>query len=331
MTRLSDGAGSAGTFSVSGEDKVVTLVLPELPPEPVTVTVWATDGRNGPRINDELVWDLTQDGTALVDTQPSPGLKLDLIKGEYVVSVLRPADEATAEVRFGVGIVNKNVVLELPEYRPLASIEAPRTAVAGSLVDVRWTGPDQPNDFISVVSPGADEGAWVEYTYTREGPLLQLLMPPVEGEFEIRYVLNDGRKTLVRRPITVTPVTATITAPDALRAGATETIDWTGPDYPNDFIAVTTRGEEGYINYTYTREGSPMGLQMPGEPGDYDIIYTMNQKRTVIARVPISVTGVEFDLSAPETAVAGSTIQVDWTGPGLSERLYRRGRNRSEQ
>ncbi|MDJ0824032.1 MAG: VWA domain-containing protein [Rhodobacter sp.] len=314
VTRDKDGASATRDFSVEDTHRTVVLVLPELPPEPVRVRFFATDGKNGPRINDDLVWDVAGD-EAIVDTELASNLDLQLVKGEYTVSVLRPIDEAYAELRFGVGTVNKTVVLELPEYRPDATIEAPDSAVAGSTVQVRWTGPDNKNDFISVAARDADEGAWIEYTYTREGPLLNLRMPPEEGSYELRYVLNDGRKALTRRAIEVTPVAATITPPDSLPAGATVSIDWTGPDYKNDFLAVVAPGDEGWINYTYTREGSPLGLQMPGEPGDYDIIYTMDQKRTVLERVSITVTGVDFSVSAPESAAVGSEVTVDWTGP----------------
>ena len=315
VLREKDGAAADRGFTVDGYETVI-LNLPALPPEPVRVQVFATDGRNGPRIGDDLVWDLSSGGgEAVVETELSPNLDLQLVKDEYVVSVLRPADEAYAELRFGVGTVPKTVVLELPEFRPAATLEAPETAVAGSTVQVRWTGPDAQNDFVAVAAPDANEGAWIEYTYTREGPLVNLRMPPEEGTYELRYVLNDGRKALTRRTIEVTPVTATIALPDSLPAGATVSVDWTGPDYRNDFLAVVAPGDDGWINYTYTREGSPLGLQLPGEPGEYEIVYTMDQKRTILTRVPITVTGIDFAVSAPETAPAGGTLTVDWTGP----------------
>ncbi len=310
-----DGATDERGFSVDGYETVV-LVLPELPPEPVRVRIFATDGKNGPRIGDDLIWDLgTGSGTALLDARSAPNLDVELGRDEYVVSVLRPIDEAYAELRFGVGEVPKTLVLELPEYRPGATLDAPDTAIAGETIQVRWTGPDAKNDFISVSAPGAAGSTWEGYTYTREGPLLNLRMPAVAGSYEIRYILSDGRKVLVSRPVEVTAVRASITAPPELPAGATVQVDWTGPDYQNDYIAVTESGEETYINYTYTREGSPLGLKLPGKPGTYDIIYTLNQDREIIARVPIVVTGLKYEVSAPKAAPAGSTVQVDWTGP----------------
>ncbi len=317
VLRDQDGATAERGFAVDATHQTVVVVLPELPPDPVRVTVFALDGENGPVTGGELVWDLTDgDGNAVVSAQMSDRLELDLTRGEYVVSVLRVLDEASAEQRFGVGQVNKTLRLALPEYRPAATLEAPEKAIAGELVPVRWTGPDAQNDFIAIAGPEMQGGQWENYTYTREGPLLDLRMPPTPGRYEIRYILSDGRKVLASRPIEVTGVEAGITPPAELPAGATVQVDWTGPDYQNDFIAVTERGEEGWINYTYTREGSPLGLLLPGEPGEYDFVYTLNQDREIIARVPVKVTGVSFSVTAPASAPAGSKVPVDWAGPG---------------
>ncbi|MCG6903814.1 MAG: VWA domain-containing protein [Rhodobacter sp.] len=316
VLRSADGASAARDFPVGNTHQTVILNLPGLPPQPVRVHARATDGRNGPVINDDLIWDVTDGaGNNVVDTEIAPGLDLQLVKGEYTVSVLRPVDEAFAEQRFGVGSVDKRIVLELPEYRPLATLEAPATAVAGSDLQVRWTGPDAKNDFVSVAEPAAEGARWINYTYTRQGPLLTVQMPPRPGTYELRYILADGRKILGTHPITVTAVAASVTPPADLPAGASVAVDWQGPDYKNDFLAVTRPGEDKWINYTYTRQGTPLTLQMPPEPGDYDVIYVMDQDRTILVRVPVKVTGIDFAVGGPETAAAGSTIAVDWVGP----------------
>jgi Ca-activated chloride channel family protein len=54
---------------------------------------------------------------------------------------------------------------------------------------------------------------------------------------------------------------------------------------------------------------------MPTEPGTYELRYVANQDRTVLASRVIEVVAVTASLMAPETAVAGSTIEVAWEGP----------------
>ncbi|MFY0660955.1 MAG: VWA domain-containing protein [Shimia sp.] len=286
---------------------------PEPEPQPVQVSIVATDGKNGPVVTTPLIWDLAGDNT-IHDKHSAPSLKEALLEGTYTVTVLRPEDEATAEARFGVGSVNKRVVLELPEYKPPATVSGPQSAPAGSTIAVDWSGPNAKDDFIAAVDP--DTNKWITYAYTREGSPLDLQMPPKPGAYELRYILNDGRKPLASHPIAATEVAVSLSAPDELVAGATVPVDWIGPDYDGDYVSVTKPGDEKWITYTYTRDGNPMMLQMPGAPGDYEMVYTMSQNRTIIHREPISVAALAYDLQTDSSAGAGARLIVSWTGPG---------------
>ena len=287
---------------------------PEPEPDPVSLLAYAIDGRHGPRIPEGLIWNLTSLDGVILENQAVSDIRIEVERGEYMISVLRIADESFAEQRFGIGSVDKQVVLELPEFRPPATIEGPATAIAGSTVQVRWSGPDQKGDLISVADPDTSS-PWINYAYTKNGPLLDLVMPPVEGEYELRYVSSDHRKVLATQKITVTPVAASVTPSDTLPAGATVLVDWVGPDYQSDVIAVTEPGEDQLINYVYTKHGSPADLVLPPDPGDYDIVYRMSLKNRMLVRVPVTVTGLQYSVSAPASAPAGSEVQVDWVGP----------------
>ena len=314
--RGKDNAKIALGFPVRLDTELVTLVFPALPPEPVTIAYEAYIEETNTLIKDPLVWDVYDaEGTAIVSSNVVYKDKVDLLPGEYRIEVLRPEDESFASAKVTVSDSAKTVKLKLPKIVKLATVSAPETAVAGSTVMVEWTGPNEEDDFISVTTVDGSSGSWDEYTYTKEGSPLKLLMPASGGTYEIRYVLNKGRESLAATTVKVTPVTATLTPPAELAAGSTVSVAWTGPNYPQDFIAVAKKGEDGWINYAYTKDGSPAALQMPGEAGDYDIIYTMEQDRTVIQRVGITVTDIEFGLTAPETAIAGSIVDVAWVGP----------------
>lgn len=293
---------------------VIATPVPAPEPDPVSLSAHAIDGRNGPRITEGLVWNLTSPDGAILENQAVSDIRTELDRGEYLISVLRIADETFAEQRFGIGSVDKRVVLELPEFRPPATIEGPVAAIAGSTIQVRWSGPDQKGDLISVADP-KKSSPWINYAYTKNGPLLDLVLPSVEGEYELRYVSSDHRKVLATQRISVTPVEASVTPPEALPAGATVLVDWDGPDYQNDVIAVTESGTDKLINYVYTMPGSPAELMLPPDPGDYDIVYRMSQKNRMLARVPVTVTSLQYTLSAPTSAPAGSDVQVDWIGP----------------
>jgi Ca-activated chloride channel family protein len=53
---------------------------------------------------------------------------------------------------------------------------------------------------------------------------------------------------------------------------------------------------------------------MPVEPGEYELRFVQGNSK-VIARQPITVAEATATLSAKETAIAGETVSVDFTGP----------------
>ncbi|KUF11863.1 vWA domain-containing protein [Pseudoponticoccus marisrubri] len=277
------------------------------------VTLVATSGEGGARIDAPLMWSLRSGDTPLVDFQRAPQIVQELPAGRYTATVLRPEDEASAETRFDVTEGGMTVTLVLPSQLPAASVTGPETAVAGATVQVDWDGPDTRNDYITVSRP--DDTGYVNYVYTRNGTPGALVMPPEPGRYELRYVLADGRVTLAAQEITVTPAEATLDAPAEAPMGATLPVGWTGPDYRNDYIAVSPAGESGYVNYRYTRQGAPAELVMPPRAGAYELRYIMAQDNTVLATRPITVTEIAATLDAPATAAAGEALSVAWEGP----------------
>jgi Ca-activated chloride channel family protein len=256
---------------------------------------------------------LTQGDDLLVDFERGASLTQDLPSGSYTVSVLRPEDEASVALDFVVADAGQTLTLILPSSLPDASVSGPATAVAGATITVDWDGPDAKNDYLTVAKP--DDKGYVNYVYTREGTPAPLLMPPEPGGYELRYVMADGKVTLASQPITVTEAAASLDAPSEAPAGATIPISWVGPDYKNDYIGVSRPDEDGYVNYTYTREGAPLDLILPSEPGTYELRYFMSQDKTVLATQPITVTDVSATLDVPATAAAGAELPVTWTGP----------------
>jgi len=53
----------------------------------------------------------------------------------------------------------------------------------------------------------------------------------------------------------------------------------------------------------------------PSQAGAYEVRYTLASPRVILARVPLSVTEGDYSLSAPDVVAAGSTFEVDWSGP----------------
>lgn len=240
-----------------------------------------------------------------------------------IAAMTAPTEAGTYEVRYRMGqdgVILARALINVVEE--VASLTAPTTAVAGSTIELAWTGPGNDGDFISV-TPVTGEGFHRigNSVGTDEGSPTNLLMPSAPGDYVLEYVLAEGRTRVTSVPITVTPAAATLTAPTTAVAGATIDVGWTGPDYDNDFIAITLVDGEGYYrfaNSTRTSEGTPLSLLMPPIPGSYIVEYVEGQDRTAITTVPITVTQPEASLIAPASAVAGSSLDIGWTGPDYS-------------
>ncbi|MFQ5739198.1 MAG: hypothetical protein ACE5JX_09290 [Acidobacteriota bacterium] len=198
-----------------------------------------------------------------------------------------------------------------------ASLETPVEVAAGAEFEVAWTGPDNQNDYVTIVEKGAPEGTYRDYKYTREGSPLGLVASETPGEFEVRYVAGETKDILVSAPITVTEVEASLDAPGEVGAGARFGASWTGPDNKNDYVTIVEKGapQGKYGSYTYTRQGSSLELTASEDPGDYEIRYVMAQSKRILASRPIRVTSVEADLTVPSEVMINTPVETTWAGP----------------
>jgi len=201
-----------------------------------------------------------------------------------------------------------------------ASLEGPAEAQGGSKITVKWTGPNNDQDYVTVVAKDAPDGAYRDYKYTRDGNPLELTVPNEAGAFELRYASDLSGKTLFSRPIVLKLATYALEAPAQVSAGGVITVKWTGPNNDRDYVTLVKKGEpEGtYREYFYTRNANPGTLQAPLEAGDYELRYSSDNGSKTLASRAISVKAVgagTYALEAPREAVAGSKVSVQWTGP----------------
>src|SRR5690625_4856683 len=201
-----------------------------------------------------------------------------------------------------------------------ASLDTPASATAGETIQVEWDGPDYSNDYIAVFEVDAGNRDDLHYTRTSQGNPLNLKMPEQAGTYEIRYILQNSKTELATHTIEVGEVEASLSAPDTATAGETIQLEWDGPDYSNDYIAVfeVDASNRDDLHYTRTSQGNPLNLKMPEQAGTYEIRYTLYRSKTELATHTIEVGEVEASLRTPDTATAGETIQVEWDGPDYS-------------
>ncbi|MCC5972932.1 MAG: VWA domain-containing protein [Rubellimicrobium sp.] len=279
----------------------------------------------------EAALDFAQQATAgetLPVTWDGPGYRDDFIgvsiEGERYTNYAWTRDGSPAQLRMptepgdyvisyylgqgNVPLVSRPVTVS----EVAATLDFAEQAMAGETLSVTWEGPGYRDDFIGVSIEGE---RYTNYAWTRDGSPAQLRMPTEPGDYVISYYLGQGNVAIASRPVTVSEVAATLEAQDTALVGETVPVTWTGPGYRDDFIGVSVEGER-YTNYSWTRDGSPAQLRMPAQPGDYVITYYLGQGNVPIASRTIRVVAAEVALTAPEVAEIGSTVVVDWIGPG---------------
>ena len=193
------------------------------------------------------------------------------------------------------------------------SIESQDIAGVGIRIPVIWTGPDEEFDYIAIAERGSDE--LINLTRTSQGSPLELEMPTSPGEFELRYISNKFDAVLSTRPISVNETSVTLDAVDEASVGESVSVNWEGPDEQYDVIGVGRIGESSLVNKVYTEKGSPLKVQMPTQPGEYELRYILYQDKTALSSRLINVVAATVSLDAVDEASVGESVSVTWEGP----------------
>jgi len=199
----------------------------------------------------------------------------------------------------------------------VATVDGPAQVAAGAKFQVRWTGPANTRDYVGIGSlePGATP--YLTYEYAREGNPLSFTAPDKAGDYELRYFLGNGDKVIGSKRFTVGSVSASVSVPAQVGAGARFSVAWKGPNNARDFITMVKAGtpEKRYERYEYTSAGNPLELRAPDQPGEYEVRYLTAQSYATLASTKITVGAISASLQAPAEAVGGSSIAVRWKGP----------------
>jgi hypothetical protein len=249
-------------------------------------------------------------GASLELTWTGPGYALDFISidtvgapdrayGPYAyarsssVTITAPERAGAYVVRYHLGRTYR-VIGQAPLVvgSVTASVTAAASAPAGSEVEVSWTGPANPTDFLSIDSVGMPDNGYGNYAYAAAGNPLMIRVPETPGAYEVRYHTGGSYAVLGRTPLQVLANSATVSGPPSAAGGSEFAVAWTGPDNSGDYITIVPAGapNRDYLAYAYTRAGAPATLEAPLEPGDYEIRYMTGGLRDVLASAPIAIT-----------------------------------------
>ncbi|MBF7052555.1 VWA domain-containing protein [Halomonas sp. KAO] len=300
---------------------------PEPAPDPVPTAELTTADTAPAGSVIEVEWegpDSPRDYITIVEAGAPEGSYLDYTRTNQgsPLTITAPDALGSYEIRYvhqqsGDTLATHSVTLTPVE----ASLDAPDEAVAGSVIKVEWEGPDNPRDYITIVEAGAPEGSYLDYTRTNQGSPLTITAPDALGNHEIRYVIQQSKRTLASQPITLVPARAQLMVNDPILPSGRFQVEWIGPDNPRDYITIVEAGapEGSYTDYVRTSRGSPVTLDAPAEPGEYEVRYVIQQSGRTLASLPVSVGAGEVSLAIEGSPEAGGVIKVNWQGPGRYE------------
>ncbi|MBX3690510.1 VWA domain-containing protein [Dokdonella sp.] len=232
--------------------------------------------------------------------------------GEYELRYVSPSREQQVLARVALAIGD----LE-------AAIQAPDSAVAGTTLTVIARGPVAGEHWVGFVEPGQGAGAYIAHHYARlsaSGEPLEIKVPGEAGDYELRYVLNEGERVAYSRPIRVVTSETRVDGPAQVMAGDLVVIQATGPLDGGHWIgfAPAGSGAGAYVANAYFRPEAASGsgtVTAPFEPGDYEYRYILFEGQSIAASRPVKVLPAKATLDVPATASVNSEIDVGFSGP----------------
>ncbi|RBI83110.1 hypothetical protein DRV85_16820, partial [Rhodosalinus halophilus] len=172
------------------------------------------------------------------------------------------------------------------------TLQVPKDVRAGDPLKLAWTGAVSGNDYVTIVPMGTEEGVRETHVRVRDRSADELRAPEAPGLYEVRYVLDEGDRTLARAPVEVlaedAPLErgARLTAPDTAEAGSRIEVGWQAEGESADRRVTLAR--EGQALFTWIvavpAEEPTVAIDLPDEPGAYELRFIDVEAGEVLAR-----------------------------------------------
>ncbi len=261
--------------------RIVTLDAPETAEAGTSVGVsWDAESYPG-------------DVVTLVAADAAPetfGSLFDAVEGSPC-DFFVPFDQCSYEIRYVDGRSFEVLArARLEVYAPAAGLLAPPTVAGSEAIAVRWWGPADPLDVITLTEKDAEGSEYLDWASPADGSPARLRAPRTPGDHEIRYIAADTT-IAATLPLTVAEIGVTLDVPETVRAGGRLRVAWSGPNNTNDFLVLVRPGEDvkRHLDFAYVSTGSPITMASPNRPGLYEVRYIATQPRRILASVTVEV------------------------------------------
>lgn len=305
-------------FSANDGESLVEALNETVAIIPPQFTFIARDQDDNDLSNVALDWQINDaDGKKAYQVTDKTTITSTLEPGKYTVLVSGTEVSGGSEFTIADDATDQTIYVPVEVVTLTATLDGPDTVAAGAPFEVTWTGPNDKSDYVTIVEVGTPEGKFQSYAYTKGGSPATLTAPDGVGAYELRYYHNPSMRTLATRPISLTAVSATLEAPEEVAAGSPFEVVWTGPNNKGDYVTIVEVGtpEGKFDSYAYARNGSPAKITAPDSVGAFEVRYVVGQSKRTLASRPITLTSVTATVEGPTEVAAGSSFEVNWTGP----------------
>ncbi|MGP5310720.1 hypothetical protein, partial [Vreelandella alkaliphila] len=214
-------------------------------------------------------------------------------------SLKAPAEPGLYEIRYILDVGSKTLATASIEViEPEIGISGPEIVRAETKIDITWSSTINSRDMVAIVSAGADEGTRNIYLRAGDKTKGRLIAPAEPGLYEIRYILDVGRKTLASIPLEVVGADAPLddgaglSVPETAGSGETITVTWTGEsDSTDQRIALAHKDQPDFswITVQSVAEEKSIDLTMADEAGLYEVRFLDVSGREVLGRSVVEV------------------------------------------
>jgi Ca-activated chloride channel family protein len=223
---------------------------------------------------------------------PGASLNRTRVREGSPLKLWMPSEPGEYELRYVLGRGSKVLAKSAITITAVpAQVQPDGPVNVAAWIEVKWQGPARDGDYICVVRRDQKPGTQLSMTPVRAGNPLKVRAPSDPGEYEVRYLLARGARSLAQASLTVNPVTAEVHAPGAVAVGAEFQVQWQGPGYPEDLVALARADQPpgSSVSFAPVRQGNPVKLRAPKEPGTYELRYILGYGKRQLAKTTITI------------------------------------------
>lgn len=192
-----------------------------------------------------------------------------------------------------------------------ATVQVPKTVIAGSTFKIQWTGPNNNYDLLVIIDKNNPKEKY-NYKYTHNNKIISLIAPESKGQYEVRYKTSKGT-ILASTPLTVLAATASIEPIESVVAGSKFNVKWTAANNNYDSLVIFDKNNpKNKHNYKYANTNPPITLIAPEKAGQYEVLYK-TAKGTVLSKTSFTVVVAKAKIDPIKPITVGSKFDVSWS------------------